>query len=317
LKLRETGSGSCELKCLQAPVKKVNIHMKISKKLSLYLIFTFGISWSLVIGYSIAGGNLSPMSTEFFLMALGFMLTPMISVILVEKLVFKNRLRSVYPINLRWNRWWLIAWLSPLAIALAAFGAGLLVPGVEFSSGMEGMFDRFSNILTPEQLEQMRNTPMPVHPFFLSIAQGLIAGITINALAGFGEELGWRGLMLNELSHMGFWKTSWITGLVWGVWHAPVIMMGHNYPDHPMAGVVMMIIFCLLFSPFFTLVALRSGSIIAVAVLHGSFNALSGVAVLLLKGGNDLLIGTTGAAGLSVLVVLNLVVRKLPGTSSS
>ena len=291
--------------------------MKISYKLSLYLIFTFGISWSLAIGYSIAGGNMSPISTGFFIMALGFMLTPMISVILVEKLFLKSRLRSVYPLNIRWNRWWWIAWLSPLAIALITFVAGLCVPGVEFSPEMEGMFYRFSNILTPEQLAQMRNTSMPVYPFFLSIIQGLIAGITINTLAGFGEELGWRGLMLKELSHLGFWKTSWITGLVWGIWHAPVIMMGHNYPDHPMAGVAMMTIFCILISPLFTLVALRSGSTIAAAVLHGSFNALSGIAVLLLSGGNDLLIGVTGTAGISVLVVLNLVILKFLRTGKS
>jgi cytochrome c biogenesis factor len=93
-------------------------------------------------------------------------------------------------------------------------------------------------------------------------------------------------------------------------------MMGHNFPDHPMAGVVMMIIFCILISPFFTLVALRSGSTIAVAVLHGSFNALSGVAVLLLKGGNDLLTGVTGAAGMAVLVVLNLVILKFTRTGN-
>jgi hypothetical protein len=59
---------------------------------------------------------------------------------------------------------------------------------------------------------------------------------------------------------------------------------------------------------------LRSGSTIAAAVLHGSFNALSGVSVLLLKGGNDLLTGVTGAAGLAVLVVLNLVIMKLTAT---
>mgnify|MGYP001190468280 CR=1 FL=1 len=297
--------------------EKTDTIMKISYKLSLFLIFTFGISWSLAIGYSIAGGNMSPISTGFFIMALGFMLTPMISVILVEKLFLKSRLRSVYPLNIRWNRWWWIAWLSPLAIALITFVAGLCVPGVEFSPEMEGMFYRFSNILTPEQLAQMRNTSMPVHPFFLSIIQGLIAGITINTLAGFGEELGWRGLMLKELSHLGFWKTSWITGLVWGIWHAPVIMMGHNYPDHPMAGVAMMTIFCILISPLFTLVALRSGSTIAAAVLHGSFNALSGIAVLLLSGGNDLLIGVTGTAGISVLVVLNLVILKFLRTGKS
>jgi membrane protease YdiL (CAAX protease family) len=114
--------------------------------------------------------------------------------------------------------------------------------------------------------------------------------------------------MLKELSHLGFWRLSWITGLVWGAWHAPIIMMGHNYPDHPIAGVAMMILFCLLFSPFFTLIAVKTGSVLGAAVLHGSFNALGATSIMLLKGGNDLLVGTTGAAGLSVLVILNIII---------
>ena len=290
--------------------------MKISYKLSLYLIFTFGISWSLVICYSLAGGNMSTMSSGFFIMALAFMFTPMFSVVIVEKLFLKNSIKRVYPLNFRWNRWWWIAWLSPLAIVLLTFLTGLLIPGVKFTPEMEGMFDKFQTILTPDQLEQMRNTNVPVHPFFLSIVQGLIAGITINALAGFGEELGWRGLMLKELSHLGFWKMSWIIGLVWGVWHAPIIMMGHNFPDHPMEGVAMMILFCILFSPLFTLVTVRSGSVIAAALLHGSVNGLSGVSVILLKGGNDLLIGVTGVAGLAVLVILNFTILRIISVNS-
>lgn len=254
---------------------------------------------------------MSPMSSGFFIMALAFMFTPMFSVVIVEKLFLKNSIKNVYTLNFRWNRWWWIAWLSPLAIVLLTFLTGLLIPGVKFTPEMEGMFDKFQNILTPDQLEQMRNTNVPVHPFFLSIVQGLIAGITINALAGFGEELGWRGLMLKELSHLGFWKMSWIIGLVWGVWHAPIIMMGHNFPDHPMGGVAMMIVFCILFSPLFTLIAVRSGSVIAAALFHGSFNGLSGVSVILLKGGNDLLIGTTGVAGLAVLVILNFTIFRI------
>jgi uncharacterized protein len=284
--------------------------MNQSHKLSLYLIITFGISWPLAIVYSLAGGNTSPFSPGFLIMAIAFMFTPMLSVIVVERLILKNSIKKTYPLNFRWNRWWLIAWLSPLFLALAAFGVGLLIPGVRFSPEMEGMFARFQGILTPEQMEQMHNTALPVHPIFLTIIQGLAAGITINAVAGFGEELGWRGLMLEQLSRLGFWKMSWIIGLVWGVWHAPIIMMGHNYPDHPIAGVGMMILFCILFSPFFSLVALKSGSVIAAALLHGSFNALAATSVMLLKGGSDLLIGTTGAAGITVLIVLNLIIWK-------
>ncbi|HNR41018.1 MAG TPA: hypothetical protein PKL65_02205 [Bacteroidales bacterium] len=48
----------------------------------------------------------------------------------------------------------------------------------------------------------MKNAPIPVHPFFVTIVEGLIDGITINAVAGFGDEPDWRGLMLRELSYL-------------------------------------------------------------------------------------------------------------------
>ncbi len=31
---------------------------------------------------------------------------------------------------------------------------------------------------------------MPIHPMWLAVLQGLIAGAAINVIAGFGEELG-------------------------------------------------------------------------------------------------------------------------------
>ncbi|HSL87554.1 MAG TPA: hypothetical protein VK861_11505, partial [Bacteroidales bacterium] len=120
--------------------------MKTKHKLTLYLILTFGISWPMAIIYTLAGGNTDPYSASYFIMALAFMFTPMLSVILIEKIVFRNKLRSVYPISFKWNKWWLIAWLSPLAIAMATFGVGLLIPGVEFAPEMEGFFDKFKNI---------------------------------------------------------------------------------------------------------------------------------------------------------------------------
>jgi hypothetical protein len=42
--------------------------------------------------------------------------------------------------------------------------------------------------------------------------------------------------------------------------------------------------------------------------MHGSFNALAGLAVMFVSGGNDLLIGSTGLAGLLALLLLNLLI---------
>jgi len=124
-------------------------------------------------------------------------------------------------------------------------------------------------------------------------------------VAGFGEELGWRGFLQRELGYLGFWKSSALIGLIWGAWHAPIILQGHNYPQHPVAGVFMMIIFTLLLSPIFSYVRLKSGSVLAAAVIHGSLNGTVGLSVMVIKGGNDLTVGVTGLAGFIVLFIVN------------
>ncbi|GFP40441.1 CPBP family intramembrane glutamic endopeptidase, partial [Candidatus Hakubella thermalkaliphila] len=187
-------------------------------------------------------------------------------------------------------------------------GISLLFPGVQYSPEMAGMFERFKSVLTPEQLKQMQSqaAAFPIHPIWIGLLQGLIAGVTINAVAGFGEELGWRGLLQREFGYLGFWKSSALVGLIWGVWHAPIILQGHNYPQHPLAGVLMMTVFTLLLSPIFSYVRLKAKSVIAAAIIHGSLNATAGLAIMVVKGGNDLTIGVTGLAGLIVLAIVNI-----------
>ncbi|MEM2776662.1 MAG: hypothetical protein QXU83_05240 [Candidatus Bathyarchaeia archaeon] len=60
----------------------------------------------------------------------------------------------------------------------------------------------------------------------------------------------------------------------------------------------MMIIFCILFSPIFNYIRLKSKSVITTVIMHGSLNGTAGLPLLIIKGGNDLTVGVTGAAGL-------------------
>jgi len=275
------------------------------KRMWLFLAVVFGISWILALVYWIAGGNTNTASASYMIMAIAYMFTPMIAAILVQKVILKQKMKDIPGITFKLNKWWIAAWLSPLFIAISTMGIALMFPDIEFSSEMEGMFDRFEGIIPPEQMEELRNVELPIHPFFITILQGLVAALTINAVAGFGEELGWRGLLHETLKSKGFWKMSVIIGLIWGVWHAPIILMGHNYPEYPLIGVFMMIAFCVLFAPLFTLIREKSNSVIAVSIFHGGINALGGTAYMLLKGGNELLLGLTGLSGFIVLALIN------------
>ena len=277
-----------------------------TKKVFIFVGLTFLLSYLLVFIYLALGGKwIIPGS---LIVATTYMFIPMVVAIIVQKHILGEPVKGPLGISFKLNRWFLVAWLLPVIIAFATLGVSLLLPGVEYSPEMAGIFEKFESVLTPEQFQQMKAQAdaSPLHPFWIGLLQGLIAGITINAVAGFGEELGWRGFLQKELGYLGFWKSSIIIGLVWGIWHAPIILQGHNYPEHPQAGVFMMIIFTLLLSPIFSYVRLRAKSVIAAAILHGSLNATIGLPLMVIKGGNDLTVGATGLAGFIALALANV-----------
>lgn len=282
--------------------------MKKINRTILFLTLVFVISFSLVGLYKLFGGqNDNKVSTT--ILAVIYMFIPMICAIIVEKLIHKEKLKTNLFISFKINKWFFIAWLITPIISFATLGVSLLFPDVTFSPEMTGMMNRFEDMMTPEQMEQMKNQTetMPIHPIWLTLLQGLIAGVTINAIAGFGEELGWRAFLLKSFKEMNFLKASVIIGFIWGIWHSPLILMGHNYPQHPEIGVLMMTIWCILLSPLFLYITVKAKSVIAAAIMHGTLNATAGIALMLIDGGNDLTVGMTGLAGfISLIVVLLL-----------
>jgi len=272
----------------------------------LFVGLTFTLSWSLAGAAYLSGVRYH--TAQSLAVTIGYMFVPMIVSILLQKAVFKRPLVKPLGITFRLNSWWLLAWLLPPAVSFATIGVSLLIPGVEYSPGMGGLLARFRSLLPPEQFAEIERqiAATRIHPVWIALAQGLVAGPTVNAVAGFGEELGWRGYLQKELGHLGFYRSSLLIGLIWGVWHMPIILQGHNYPAHPVAGVFMMIAWCMLLSPIFSFVRISARSVIAAAVIHGSLNATAGLAIMVVEGGNDLLVGVTGLAGFIVLAAVNL-----------
>ena len=280
--------------------------MKKSNTL-VFIGITYLLSWLLAgISYLLGVRYNTPAS---FIMATGYMFVPMIVAIFMQKAVLKEPLKKPMGLSFRLNVWWIVAWLLPPALSFATIGVSLLFPSVEYSPQMAGILQRFRSLIPPEQLEEIEHQMVQarIHPLWTGLLQGLVVGPTINAVAGFGEELGWRGFLQKELKTLGFYRSSILIGLIWGVWHFPIILQGHNYPEHPLPGAFMMIGWCILLSPIFSLVRLRTDSVIAAAVLHGSLNATVGLALMIVEGGSDFLIGVTGLAGFFVLIVANIV----------
>ena len=277
------------------------------KKVLWYLGLTFGISWTGGFLFPLLGGKWNTKGA--FIFSICYMFVPLISSIIVQKFIFKEPVKEPLGISFKINLWWLIGWILPVIFSCIAFGIALLFPDVSFSSDMSGFFERFLDKFTPSQIETLKSQikAIPFNPFFFAIIQSLFAGATINAVAAFGEELGWRGFLQKELNFLGFWKGAIITGLIWGLWHAPLIIQGHNYPKYPYIGVFMMIVFTTLLSPLFSFIRIKSNSVITSAIMHGTLNASYGLSIMLLKGGNELTVGITGLAGFIALFILNFI----------
>ncbi len=277
--------------------------MTFTSKTRLFLVLVFGISFMAAGIFYLSGGRLD--RTEGLVFAVLYMFFPLISALIVEKLIYKEKIKKPLLISFRLNWWFLVSWFLPPLIILGSLVISLLFPGISWSPGMEGMFERYEEMMTPEQIEEMRRSMevLPLHPVVFSLLSGLLAGITVNAAAAFGEEIGWRGFLVRRFQNMNFIHASLLTGLIWGLWHAPMILMGHNYPNYPVAGIFMMTIMTILFSPLFLYITIKTGSVIAASVMHGTLNATAGLSIMMITGGNDLMVGITGFAGFLSIIL--------------
>jgi membrane protease YdiL (CAAX protease family) len=68
----------------------------------------------------------------------------------------------------------------------------------------------------------------------------------------------------------------------------------------------MMVIYCILLTPILQYITIKSKSVIAAAIAHGTHNAVSGITIMAIDGGNDLTAGTTGLAGFIALLLFNM-----------
>ena len=158
----------------------------------------------------------------------------------------------------------------------------------------------------------------------ISILQIIIIGPVINIIPTLGEELGWRGYLLPKLRTLLTDRAALvITGIIWGMWHIPVIVMGHNYGTdymgYPWLGILAMIVFCVVLGVIEGYIAIKLESVIPAAMIHSVVNAGAGLPIILAKSGYNPVLGPaiTGLIGGLPFVVLAVVLLIKAGNKLS
>ena len=277
-----------------------------SKKVGLFLLFAFLFSWASYLLLKLIGVSYG--STIYMvILAIGYMPGPAIAAYLVQKVIYKESLSEIgWKLDLKNKKWILqtiLVYFSLMLLTLLViFILGNILQTENYGMldfSPEGLQDRLGNLM-----KKMLKTEIPELPDFppfilliILLFQGVIAGFTINLPFMFGEEFGWRGLFLKEVKSMGFIKSSLLIGIVWGIWHLPIILDGHNYPSNPKMGALMMCLFTTGISPLFTYIRIKSNSIIGPCALHGMINATGAIFLLYVANGNEFYASVAGWAG--------------------
>lgn len=154
------------------------------------------------------------------------------------------------------------------------FGYGL---GVVVFYGLQTWLNYLFKLGTVVDLKtafpQMATAAMPPVVLMLSLALNIIiVGPFLGLIITFGEEYGWRGFLQTELIRLGRIRGVFILGVIWGIWHWPMIWMGYNYPGQPLFGSLFMVAYCIILAYFLAYAVFKSKGVWTAAYLHALSN---------------------------------------------
>lgn len=261
-----------------------------TRRIYIFVGLAFAIAWAFGLWVYLSGGfvnspELIPntgITQALALTALGYMFAPALAHLLT-RLITRGGWKDTW-LKLHLPKAWpslLAAWLLPvLLVALGALVYFLVFPA-HYDAGLELIGSQIA-LAETQSGQTVGLSPWTV--ILIQIGQAILIAPLINGFFTFGEEFGWRAYLQPKLMPLGFRRAMLWMGLIWGLWHAPVIAMGHNYgfdyPGAPWTGILGMTWFALTAGTVIGWLTLKGRSVWPAVIAHASLNGLAGSAVL-------------------------------------
>lgn len=250
-------------------------------EVAIFCLIAFALAWIYWIPF-LARGTEGLMS---FPGPYGFangMFAPLVAALFMRLAISREGLRGSLGI-VRHPKYYLIALFAPVLYAALLVGAVLL-------TGQSGF------------------TWPGEKPLLLMIPLLLFKSVKQIPL-GIGEEYGWRGYLLPRLLPLGEVRATVILGLIWGLWHLPMMVMGLNYPGQNavVSSIIFMVFVVLMSFPFTWLYIASRGSVLVVALLHITLDVFTDIfcSPACLPEGNQLFVSS---AGITSCILLGMII---------
>jgi membrane protease YdiL (CAAX protease family) len=265
------------------------------RRILIFLAFAFGIAWAAALVIYLTGGLVgspqigSGFTLALLLMATVYMWAPALANILTRLITREGwKEMGLRPHFKKGWLYWLIAWILPSLMTVA--GAALFFV----------LFPRYfdSSLSTVRQMTAKSPSLGNLSPWtvlIIQLVQGVLLSPILNSIATFGEEFGWRAYLQPRLMPLGGRKTMLLIGLIWGIWHWPVIFMGYeygfSYPGYPWVGPLLFLWVTFGLGIFLGWLTLRSKSVWPAVIGHAAINGIAGAAFLVVIGNPNPLLG--------------------------
>lgn len=195
------------------------------------------------------------------------MLTPTISCILTQQITHQPlNFKQLKPDLSKNKKIFLIVYF---ATPLLAFGGAFIY------------FTLFPNHFDPLHSEIAKQWQLTgSSAYFSQLMVMLPLAVLMNPIGGIlqclGEEFAWRGFLLPALAEqIGRFKGVLVSGTIWGIWHAPIILTGFNYgTEHPVLGMLAMILFCIVVSGLSSWLYFKTSNLWPSIIFHAALNAI-------------------------------------------
>lgn len=291
------------------------------KAVGVFVVVAFVLAWVIALPAWVISPDRPGYAALFTGLASAMMFTPAVAMLVVVFLfkvprTGRPRFLGMWPLRPAKRVVWftVLAMFAPLVLTVAclsiaaAFG-WITLDLVHFSS-FQKILDEQLAALGPEAAEAAKAS-MP--PIGLLVGLQLLAipfGALINSVFAFGEEIGWRGWLVPALRPLGVWPALLLSGVIWGLWHSPLILLGYNFNRTDWTGVAFMVGGCVAWGVLFGWTRLRTGSVWPAVVGHGALNASAGLFLMVGAAGVPLdpaLVSPLGVAGWIVMAVVVLI----------
>lgn len=148
--------------------------------------------------------------------------------------------------------------------------------------------------------------------FFSTLIPSIILSLLVLWPNYFGEEYGWRAYLQDRLFILfGGYKGVLILGIIWGLWHIPLILIGVLYPGQPILGIFLMVLSTIVMGIILSYAVLKTGSIWIAVLLHLIPDTIYPTANLFIATSiNPIFAFGTGIYGLAFLAVFSLILLR-------